>query len=115
MILPSFFTPRYRFRTTQILMTPSRIAIWKMENSVAGRVEFTAVKSEGIKSIILVGCLLHSFKFFVVCGGFVSVKYPQIEYQRVSMGLNVTWPKHYPSTVKDGKFLPSTVKCASQY
>ena len=28
----------------------------------AGRVEFTAVKSEGIKSIILVSCLVHSSK-----------------------------------------------------
>ena len=29
----------------------------------AGRVEFTATKSDGIKSIILVSCLLHSAKF----------------------------------------------------
>ena len=29
----------------------------------AGRVEFTAVKSEGIKSLILVSCLVHSPKF----------------------------------------------------
>ena len=29
----------------------------------AGRIKFTAVKSEGIKSIILVSCLLHSSKF----------------------------------------------------
>ena len=29
----------------------------------AGRVEFTAAKSEGIKSIILVSCLVHSSKF----------------------------------------------------
>ena len=29
----------------------------------AGRVEFTAAKSEGIKSIILVSCLVHASKF----------------------------------------------------
>ena len=29
----------------------------------AGRIEFTAAKSEGIKSIILVSCLVHSSKF----------------------------------------------------
>ena len=29
----------------------------------AGRVEFTAVKSEGMKPIILVSCLAHSSKF----------------------------------------------------
>ena len=29
----------------------------------AGRVEFTAAKSEGMKSIILVSCLVHSSKF----------------------------------------------------
>ena len=29
----------------------------------AGRVEFTAAKSEGIKSMILVSCLVHSSKF----------------------------------------------------
>ena len=29
----------------------------------AGRIEFTAVKLEGIKSIILVSCLVHSSKF----------------------------------------------------
>ena len=36
----------------------------------AGRVEFTTVKSEGITSIILVSCLVHSSK---LCGHVLNI------------------------------------------
>ena len=86
-MLPSLFTPRYRFSNHSDSSDPFQNRYGNCKKSIAGRVESTAVKSESIKSIILVGSLLYTFKFLVVvvvCGGFVSVIYPQIEYQRVS-------------------------------
>ena len=40
----------------------------------ADRVEFTAVKLEGIKSMILVSCLIHSSKFYLSFFEHLTVK-----------------------------------------
>ena len=45
------------------LIVPSVKFCWFGIIAQAGRVEFTAVKSEGIKSIILVSCMVHPSKF----------------------------------------------------
>ena len=72
-MLPSLFTPRNQFSNHIDFsgLFQNCHGNWKKKHYTVRLAEFTAAQSEGIESVILVICLVHSSKFLVVCGGVI--------------------------------------------